>query len=1474
MKDKIVNEIKKRKLVFSTSPEDMISAYTREIETQKEYNGRQLLELLQNADDEDSQKVEINLNTHENTLSISNYGITAKAFSIDGIKSLMISNLSPKITKKYIGNKGLGFRSIINWSKEISIISENIEIKFSKDIAEKQYNSIFTNIQHNDIIKKTKYPSHIKPIPMLSMPSVVDVLSNNWTTIINIKYMKYLEDDIKMQITEIRDEILLFLNNLEELEIIIDNKILKNIKKEGLLNKWKIYTKEGNIDSTLWENKDIPEQYKLMLALNDELDNDIKELFSFFPTKIDINLPFIVHGTFELNSSRNEINDSRKNRFILNKLVELISDTAKNLTTKKVSYQALVMLTYSHKNYILEKLGFYDNIIKYMETAKIFPCIDQIYRTKDEVIYSDNLSNFIFKTENSYLFNNLLIPHNNTIDLSNFKLSTSIDNKKINLLSQNIKDINQRVNLIDLILKSFNSFDEKLLFLIDENKDLVSVDDEVYTPTNKKITIPKYLKLKFINKELYEKLIIKLNITANDKARELQRILKSFTNIQSYDAIPIIQKIVSSTNNQLDIKGINKHDVIKQMVHSLYSNYINLNITSEFPSPKIQLFSQSMDLKQSNKLYLSKTYISGKLTEYLFSNIIGKENFLIDLSFYEFENSDKESIEEFFLWLGVNKYTKTIKLTTSNHYEYESYLKYVKDKIEVPQGLRNWSIEILKIVNFDYIIKKITPEKLILWLLLDKKVKDQLSDFDNKDILKYSKMGESTYTFKHSIPKKPSYIIYQIIQSSFFKDYLLNNSNISILTNSFRINYQDKMFLIYNIEKEDIDWILPKIGATNKFENLSIEIVKKTLSTLHTKIPNGKGAQTFYKLCIKHFEKNHIPLKDSTIKLFATKKGTKDYYSVSDVYYSSKMKLPKKITESIALFHYPKRLGEKSVFNFFGINSLDDLEIDILSYNINEKSTNEFLKIFENVKPFILALRIKDIDDDRTINGIILKLKNTKILLCDKVNYKVQGKESILDDNDYLKDDNHFLIKTDNSLTINDLIHNFDFQEAFADIIGLTFDIQETKIFRDFIKEDILYTEKSMVNDFGFELISRSRELLDTNDAVYSFWKVIYQLLGIKFTYKNSKELLKNITSDLDLNIDINKIDYSKLESYDSCFSIQLLFTKLKICPKEFNANHSFYQIDFLQYNKINIKQYFESFFIKFKRKVYTYCLKEKKEIQFINIFTKYETNDEYILDVSRQNKLNMNIDLDNIASKFIHDNFSFLIEYNMTNINFDEIFDENSSIINVEKFNGDLDLYSLMYFKNSKHRINHIINKKSKVGNQFPDFKNQGENTKNEMSNDYQIDSPNDVILVNANLRKTERSSNKLGNTPFKYSIQNDKKKKEIGDNAEKIVFNKLLSEYGKDNVIWSSKDNDALGFDIKYKNKNNEWKYVEVKTYNGYQFYLTRNEKEYADNHIGEYEIFLVENKKIHIINNIDFSTNKMLKLSCSQFIVQYSL
>ena len=96
----------------------------------EEYNGRQLLELLQNIDDQGSKEALLKLDTSNKILLIANTGVP---FDNAGLKSLMMANLSPKKNKKFIGNKGLGFRSLLNWVGAIYVKSLNLSLEFSEE---------------------------------------------------------------------------------------------------------------------------------------------------------------------------------------------------------------------------------------------------------------------------------------------------------------------------------------------------------------------------------------------------------------------------------------------------------------------------------------------------------------------------------------------------------------------------------------------------------------------------------------------------------------------------------------------------------------------------------------------------------------------------------------------------------------------------------------------------------------------------------------------------------------------------------------------------------------------------------------------------------------------------------------------------------------------------------------------------------------------------------------------------------------------------------------------------------------------------------------------------------------------------------------------------------------------------------------------------------------------------------------------
>ena len=65
--------------------------------TRLDYKGREIYELLQNAEDAKAETVEIILDTRENLLSISNMGDECLSFTEEGFSSIMMAGTSPNV---------------------------------------------------------------------------------------------------------------------------------------------------------------------------------------------------------------------------------------------------------------------------------------------------------------------------------------------------------------------------------------------------------------------------------------------------------------------------------------------------------------------------------------------------------------------------------------------------------------------------------------------------------------------------------------------------------------------------------------------------------------------------------------------------------------------------------------------------------------------------------------------------------------------------------------------------------------------------------------------------------------------------------------------------------------------------------------------------------------------------------------------------------------------------------------------------------------------------------------------------------------------------------------------------------------------------------------------------------------------------------------------------------------------------------
>ena len=193
IQDEIENLIHKNEETYKINPNRIISDFRGEKQTTNDYRGRQLLELLQNADDAKTNKIGIHLDTENKILSVANNG---DKFDLNGIQSLLIANLSSKHKKEFIGNKGLGFRSILNWTSEINIKTKDFTLTFSPALAKQRFLEFFPDEQDRKTVleQNQKYLDKEEvPFAILALPEHKEGNNISFSSSFSIVFLSHHE---------------------------------------------------------------------------------------------------------------------------------------------------------------------------------------------------------------------------------------------------------------------------------------------------------------------------------------------------------------------------------------------------------------------------------------------------------------------------------------------------------------------------------------------------------------------------------------------------------------------------------------------------------------------------------------------------------------------------------------------------------------------------------------------------------------------------------------------------------------------------------------------------------------------------------------------------------------------------------------------------------------------------------------------------------------------------------------------------------------------------------------------------------------------------------------------------------------------------------------------------------------------------------------------------------------------------------
>ena len=289
------------------------------------YSERSLIELIQNADDANSTKFYISIISSDAVLVANN----GDYFNEADVTALCRSGSSTKKRKSNtIGYRGIGFKSVVNYTNNVHIYSGDLKFSFSKELTRKDLPEVdnvpLVRIPHD--FAGDKYIDEIKK-----------VIDQGYTTVF------IFETKLNSLIDEINsfdESCLLFLRNLEFFKsktnkiTEINAKRLKSetaeiitISSSNATNNWLILTDDTN-------DEKVNIAFLLTNNIVQKLDKEESVIHSFMPTKNSFCIPCKVNGDFSTDPSRTKIVIDEETTNVMNNIANffsiIISDIVKN----------------------------------------------------------------------------------------------------------------------------------------------------------------------------------------------------------------------------------------------------------------------------------------------------------------------------------------------------------------------------------------------------------------------------------------------------------------------------------------------------------------------------------------------------------------------------------------------------------------------------------------------------------------------------------------------------------------------------------------------------------------------------------------------------------------------------------------------------------------------------------------------------------------------------------------------------------------------------------------------------------------------------------------------------------------------------------------------------------------------------------------------------------------------------------------
>ncbi len=1496
-----LNEEYLKKHLIEQERDELIGENNVESRDIKGYHGREILELLQNADDayqksiNDNEKPDCDLNVNikyiDNVLTISNSGTF---FDKDGIKAIVQGNNSSK-HGGFIGCKGTGFRSVLNWASKIRIFSGNFRIEFSKEKAD----LLFDSIKDNGQIRKQLLKQKKLYIPMLSVPQYIDeeqsIYDENLTTIeITIDESKIQDDfNVEKQLRNIDSKILLFLPNISTINIETKNLNVtykrdrvndENIQSDSsikevmsLIELSKVVNGEESEKeiyklferiyfNTIYDKDGLTKDFNIAIAVPNEIKTLTKtNLYTFFPL-LETKTPFdcIMHATYELSDQRNTIIKNEINKKIINEQLKFLVYIVNNYYIKNKEYdKAARLLSPSGLPYICEgtntwkfNLGFSafeveNYYLELLKDSKIFETVNEesMSIVDEPKLIKDNFPKFL-KGDSFY---DILKPIKDKKVCDFLQLLCNYFKLKLDMKEEVLADKISNVSSNWTIEEQVECFDwwcgkykNCLPNLLKASGKWLQKDSECYFLDGSfaEMKLPEWANVCAIDKE-YQTALFKI-AEKNEKVKEAKRSDTQYTPmsriIAQNNIYPLIKfnyrdrsNIITTVNSS--INGDYQRSV--EFVKWLWNNYSNeQNWTPPLlDKVKYNFPSDRGKVVSSQQLYFSDEY-DNNLSSKLFAVYGDEYQKFPSMQVFDVEVDNIIHFKRFIEKFKVLDYpvVEAVELESDDlSYRYKAVIvEQIKERNDY--GASNTfhiKGKVLSVKKLGYILASVSFYDVICWIYNDNSLHSKLH---NK---RYIDNKECDILYKGNSQRNDHALDCKLMISHL--NFVFNNTKwIEIDGNRYCPN--EIVFDYRSKANKKFSSLIPVIGEDilediSKQLSISVDEIVDILELFDfCKNVTDLNSNLFYELMLKipNCEKKlAIEMSRHIYRIIERNDFNKDYDCSNN---KNKFFMEGKLLTCKGEFILATQIYLPSS-KIVKKNQYDILDKGQRSNNVN------FIKIFG----------CKEYDKEFKINDSSIKVSPHNDCFQKEL---VEFKKYTLGYNEFNQNiknciDRLSIILVDSiSISIDDIEEVV--KEKYTEIRQsetkwyITLSNEEYDIFKLSVCIENIFTNISNASGFDaskygelFRADKKTKEFLVSKDFGSSDF--IYEEMWAEKLKEKFIGAIKLVDSNFELTI---FIDFNNIDTYESISKIVGILRNYNFTSVSILYDNGFdHKLNLTEYYKKEIKKFINNEKNSYKNYLYQNAKNDDKlQKSFLNDYAKFEN---YEVDTQE--------DLIDIKEFMIEKFGNWDIK---CTCDADKEYEKNYNTLNPDnKFSDDIQnnkqVQLMIYFKDIESFKKWVIEKENMAE------KEKAENIDPYAAYPKIIPQHTEINYSNPFLDSSNKDK-RVKNNSHVYTESSDinkrKKQKILGNIGELMVYNLLCNKEGIKDVkakseafvelgILKAGQAESHGYDIEYTDiKLNKTVFVEVKTGESNSFYISPNELEFAKKHSDQYVVYVV--------------------------------